>query len=153
MEIRKYKKFLKEDVGGDDAYQDEFNRLSDGYDDYDDDYDGNRFPDDDYYNKENEGPEVEGTMEELIDLFKQMFYRSKIEELEIEGDLNKIKMYFELNQKEKLKDILSIFETLNKIRKDILPQYDCDMDLWKYKDGTPLLSIIFTYAEDDITPF
>jgi len=30
-------------------------------------------------------------MEELIDLFKQMFYRSKIEELEIEGDLNKIK--------------------------------------------------------------
>ena len=43
-----------------------------------------------------------------------MFYNSNISDVGIQGNLDKIEMFFEFNKKEKLKYIINIFEILNK---------------------------------------
>lgn len=159
MKINNYIKFLKEAVR-DDEYSylnddlDNFNknmgsRWDDStYDSPEDEYGYYDQSDDEYYSDE------EG-MSDLINLFNQLFDNSGIYNVDIEGTPKEINMYFTLNYREKLRDIVSIFEVLSKIKRDILPQFDNETDLWVNKKGNPLLTVTFQYSEDldDGAPF
>lgn len=160
MKINNYIKFLKEAVR-DDEYSylnddlENFNkemgsRWDDStYDSPEDEYGYYNDDDDDNYYTDEEG------MSDLINLFNQLFDNSGIYNVNIEGTPKEINMYFTLNYREKLRDIVAIFEVLSKIKRDILPQFDNETDLWIDKKGNPLLTVTFQYSEDldDGAPF
>lgn len=153
MKINNYIKFLKEAVR-DDEYSylnddlENFNkemgsRWDDStYDSPEDEYGYYNDDDDDNYYTDEEG------MSDLINLFNQLFDNSGIYNVNIEGTPKEINMYFTLNYREKLRDIVAIFEVLSKIKRDILPQFDNETDLWIDKKGNPLLTVTFQYSED-----
>ena len=61
-----------------------------------------------------------------------------------------------LNKVEKIKNLVTIFNTVNKIKNDILPQYDCELEMWQPKDGITELIFGFFYEDghgDDGDPF
>lgn len=156
MKISNYIQFLKEDIRDDDySYLNDdlaqFNKMGDRWDD------STYSPEDEYgYHDQYEDDEDSEGMYDLINLFKQMFYNSSIENVEIEGTPKEIVMYFTLHYKERLRDIVKIFDVLSKIKKDILPQFDSEIDLWRDKKGNPLLTVTFEYNEgldDDNAPF
>ena len=122
----------------DDEDEDEgFNKLNS--DDDDDDYDGSE-PDD---------------MAHLEYLLREMFRNVGIE-ASVSSNNGDIEIIVMLNPKERLKDVLSIFGVANKLRKDILGQYDSEFDLWEDKKGQPMLTFDFYYGDglgDDNAPF
>jgi len=158
MRINNYIKFLKEAIR-DDEYSylnddlDNFNKsMGSRWDDStyspEDEYGYYNDDDDDNYYTDEEG------MSDLINLFNQLFDNSGIYNVNIEGTPKEINMYFTLNYREKLRDIVAIFEVLSKIKRDILPQFDNETDLWIDKKGNPLLTVTFQYSEDlDGAPF
>lgn len=149
MKLNNYTKFLKEAIRDDEySYLNDdlpFNKMDDRWDDstYMSEYD---------YKDEEDSED----MHDLINLFKQMFSNSNIDNVEIQGTSKEIIMYFNIHYRERLKDIVKIFDVLSKIKKDILPQFDSDIDLWRDRKGSPLLTITFDYNEgldDDNAPF
>lgn len=160
MKLNNYIKFLKEAIREDeDSYLnddlDKFNKeMGSRWDDstYDSPKDEYGYYDDDdtddYYGDDGEG------MSDLINLFNQLFENSGIYNVNIEGTPREINMYFNLNYREKLRDIVAIFEVLSKIKRDILPQFNSETDLWIDRKGEPLLTVSFNYNEgDDNAPF
>lgn len=146
MKINKYKNFIKENIR-----EDEYSYLNDDLDKWnyskydpheDDDYnDDNLYQDDD--------------MEHLLFLLRKMFHNSGIDNVDITNKKMDLTIYVELRTREKLRDIIKVFEVVNKLKKDILPQYDSEFDLWKTKKGSPLLTFEFYYNDSlsDNIPF
>lgn len=156
MKLNNYTKFIKEAIRDDDySYLNDdlekFNKMDNRWDD------STYSPEDEYgYHDQYDEEEDSEGIYDLINLFKQMFYNSSIENVEIEATTKEIVMYFTLHYKERLRDIVKIFDVLSKIKKDILPQFDSEIDLWKDKKGNPLLTVTFEYDEgldDDNAPF
>jgi hypothetical protein len=62
-----------------------------------------------------------------------------------------------VNKKEKIKNLLNIFNTVSKVRNDILPQYDCEFQMLNDSNtGHPELIFGFFYDHgdgDDREPF
>jgi len=151
MKINNYIKFLKEAVR-----DDEYSYLNDDLENFnkemDSRWDDSTYdsPEDEYghYNDNDDHYTDEEGMSDLINLFNQLFDNSGIYNVNIEGTPKEINMYFTLNYREKLRDIVAIFEVLSKIKRDILPQFDNETDLWVDKKGNPLLSVTFQYSED-----
>ena len=55
-----------------------------------------------------------------------------------------------------MKNILKAFDVVYKLKKDILPQYDSEMELYESKQGYPILSFQFIHGKgdhDDNLPF
>lgn len=161
MKLNNYIKFLKENTR-----EDEYSYLNDDLGKLNKDM-GNRWddsthdsPEDEYgyydQNDQNDNYDDEEGMSDLINLFNQLFDNSGIYNVNIEGTPRELNMYFTLNYRERLRDIVSIFEVLSKIKKDILPQFDSETDLWIDRKGEPLLTVTFQYNEgldDDNAPF
>jgi hypothetical protein len=142
MKVNKYNNFLKENIR-----EDELSYLNDRWDDstYDPYSDSQ-----DYYNGDNED------MEHLLYLLRKMFHNSGIDNVDITNKKMDLTIYVELRTREKLRDIIKVFEVVNKLKRDILPQYDSEFDMWKTKKGSPLLTFNFYYDEgldDDNVPF
>ena len=51
-------------------------------------------------------------------------------------------------KKETLKNLTKIFDIANKLRRDILPQYSSEFEIYKQKDGYTLITFQFTYEEE-----
>lgn len=66
-----------------------------------------------------------------------------------------ISVYVFLQRKEKFKNIVKAFDVvINKMKRDILPQYELEVELYESKQGIPILSFSFFYgAKDDSSPF
>jgi hypothetical protein len=68
-----------------------------------------------------------------------------------------ISVYVFLQKKEKFKNIVRTFDVvINKMKKDILPQYELEVELYESKDGIPILSFSFFFVDgdkDDKAPF
>lgn len=95
-------------------------------------------------------------MSHLLYLLRQIFRNAGIEDFEISNSKLDINIDVYMNTKEKLKDIIKVFEVTRRLQKDILPQYDSSFDLYYTKSGQPLLSFIFAYGDgldDDKAPF
>jgi hypothetical protein len=155
MKINKYNSFINENIR-----DDEYSYLNDkldlnsrwddsSYDPYEDEgfYNDSEDEDDNYENED---------MDHLLYLLRKMFNNSGIDNVEITNKKMDLTIYVELRSREKLRDIIKVFEVVNKLKKDILPQYDSEFDMWKTKKGSPLLTFNFYYDEgldDDNVPF
>jgi len=113
------------------------------------DYDENIYDDDD-----NDGDGDD--MQHLLYLLRMMFKNSGID-VDIRNNGLDVEIDAYLRHKERLKDVIKVFEIAKKIKKDILGQYDSEFDLFYTTKGQePVLSFIFTYGDgldDDNEPF
>lgn len=137
----------------DDWYDDESTRDNDRkssnpkFNDYDD-YDYDDGDDDD-----NDDDDVQ----HLTYLLRQMFRNSGVDNVQITAKRNEdIVIEVNMNKKESLRNIIRVFEVANKLKRDILAQYDSEFDIWTSKSGGGILSFGFTLdegLEDDNMPF
>ena len=144
MKLKKFNQLFEREGfdhidGYDDDYEDEgYDKLnSDDYDDSDDNGGG------------------QDDIEHLEYLLREMFRNVGID-VTVTSDNGDIKIVAMLNQKERLRDVISIFSVANKLKKDILAQYDSEFDLWEDKKGLPMLTFNFYYGDglgDDNAPF
>ena len=131
----------------DDFYDDDgYQRLNN--DDYDDD---------DNYGLDFEDEEVDDSddMSHLLYLLRTMFKNTGIE-VEVRNRGLDIEIDAYLNKKERLKDVIKVFEVAKKLKKDVLPQYDSEFELFYSKTGHPILTFTFLYGDgqdDDNSPF
>lgn len=155
--IDRYKKFT-ENVS--DEEEDDMNY---DYDDdlYDDDYYGRH----DYSKYDNEeDDDMESDMEHLKSLLLTMFTNKNIDNVNIANDGMDLSIRCSLENRERLSDIVSLFDLLNKLKTDILPQYDTEFDMWQnYSGQTFEFGFYYNegsgdsedndYEEDDNKPF
>jgi hypothetical protein len=149
-------------------YQDDstkdYGDYDDWYDDEDDAYYGkktssnpkfDKFDDDDDYEYEDE--QSDDDLDHLLYLLRQMFRNSGIEDVRVTAKNNEdivIECY--MSKKETLKNVIKVFEVANKLKRDILAQYDAEFDMWESKTGGGILTFGFTLEEgldDDTMPF
>lgn len=129
-------------------------KLNDDEDDWDD-WDGD--------NRYGHGPSKDDDddidsddMSHLLYLLRSMFNNSGIENVYVENKKMDISISVEMRRRERLKDIIKVFEVSNKLKRDILAQYDSEFEMWETKDGRPMLVFNFYYDEglyDDEAPF
>lgn len=180
MKIKTFIKYLKENIR-----EDEFSHLNDdltsnkkyegrweddddddGYYDYDDDstkdYDkikssNPKFNDYDDYDDYGDDDEEDHDIENLKYLLRQMFKNSGIRDISVTTVKNEdivIEVY--LSEKETLRNVIKVFEVANKLKRDILAQYDSEFEIWQMKNNKSVLSFGFTLdegLEDDNMPF
>ncbi len=86
-----------------------------------------------------------------------MFRNSGVDNVQITAKRNEdIVIEVNMNKKESLRNIIRVFEVANKLKRDILAQYDSEFDIWTSKSGGGILSFGFTLdegLEDDNMPF
>ena len=110
-----------------------------------------------YPSKKNEKEEEEDDevpnedMEHLLYLLRVLFKNSGVD-ADIESKDLDVSIYVVLNKKEKMSSILKVFDVVQKLKKDILPQYDSEFELWETKTGDPMLTFIFMYDGLDNDP-
>lgn len=95
-------------------------------------------------------------MDNLLYLLRTMFRNKGIKDVYVEHDELDITISVTMGYKEKIESIISVFDTAKRLKRDILPQYDSEFEMWETKDGKPLLVFNFYYGEgleDDNTPF
>ena len=130
----------------DDFYDDDgYQRLNN--DDYDDDNYGLDFEDEEVDDSDD--------MSHLLYLLITMFKNTGIE-VEVRNRGLDIEIDAYLNKKERLKDVIKVFEVAKKLKKDVLPQYDSEFELFYSKTGHPILTFTFLYGDgqdDDNSPF
>lgn len=90
-------------------------------------------------------------MENLLYLLRTLFKNSGVE-ADIESKGLDIMIYVVLNKKEKISSIIRVFDVAKKLKKDILPQYDSEFELWETKKSEPMLTFTFTYDGEDGDP-
>lgn len=116
------------------------------FDDDDDDDDG-------YYDNSDDEDDVE----HLTYLLRQMFRNSGIDDVRVTAKGNEdIVCEIYMNKKETLRNVIKVFEVANKLKRDILAQYDAEFEIWQSKAGGGILTFGFTLDEgldDDNMPF
>ena len=135
-------------------YKELFEKYEDT--DYDDE---SYYNDDDYLfgrpdnskkvTKEDEEDELIGDsdMDNLLYLLRTMFKNKGIKNVYVENDGLDISISVTMNNKEKIENIISVFDTAKRLKRDILPQYDSEFEMWETNDGKPLLTFNFYYGE------
>ena len=108
---------------------------------------GESFDDDD----DNEDTSASDEMDNLLYLLRTLFKNGGVEaEFESKG-LDKM-VYVVLNKREKMSSILKVFDLVKKLKRDILPQYDSEFEMWETKSGLPMLTFNFEYEGSDGDP-
>ena len=147
MKLKNFKQLFE-----DESLFDRSKWFRDEDDDYEDEgYD--KLNSDDYDDSDDNGNQDD--MEHLEYLLREMFRNVGID-VTVTSDNGDIQIVVMLNQKERLRDVINIFSVANKLKKDILAQYDSEFDLWEDKKGQPMLTFDFYYGDglgDDNSPF
>lgn len=118
--------------------------YQDGYDDSDEFEMENEYDGSDEIDDSDEG-------DHLCYLIRSMFGNYGLSTTVERNDLD-ISVYVYLQRKEKMKNVLKAFDVVYKMRRDILPQYQSEFELYESKQGMPILSFDFYYSdreEDD----
>jgi hypothetical protein len=128
----------------------QYGEYDDFYDEEDEDYYAGRSDDDD------DDYEEDDDVEHLSYLLRQMFKNSGIDDVRVTAKKNRdILIEVHMGKKETLRSIIKVFEVANKLKRDILAQYDAEFDIWKSKNGS-ILAFGFGLDEgldDDNMPF
>ena len=138
------------------------------YNDYDDWYDDEStrdnakrssnpkfddYEDDDYVDND----EDEDDVQHLTYLLRQMFRNSGVDNVQITAKGNEdIVVEVNMAKKDTLRNVIKAFEVANKLKRDILAQYDSEFEMWESKSGGGILTFGFTLdegLEDDTMPF
>jgi len=152
----------------DDDYEYDDDSTQD-YGDYDDWYDDEstrdnarkssnpKFNDDDDDYDYTDGDEEDDDLDHLLYLLRQMFRNSGIEDVRVTAKNNEdIVIECHTYKKDTLRNVIKIFEVANKLKRDILSQYDSEFEMWENKRGGGILTFGFTLDEgldDDTMPF
>lgn len=94
-------------------------------------------------------------MENLLYLLRTYFKRSGVDAVVKNKGLD-LSIEVHLNRNEKLETVVKIFGIAKKVRKDMLAQYDSELDMWSYKTGQTTIDFNFYYDGgdgDDSAPF
>jgi len=130
--------------GGYRRYLDSFNNFK-----LNEDWDDDNLDDWDEYQykpgKEEEEEHKDGEMGELAYWIRQMFRANKLE-ASVETENYDLMVYIFLEKREKIGTLLSVFEVVNKIKKDLLTYYDAEVELYENKQGFPILKFNFSWA-------
>ena len=128
----------------------DYGEYDDFYDEEDEDYYAGRSDDDD------DDYEEDDDVEHLSYLLRQMFKNSGIDDVRVTAKKNRdIVIEVHMGKKESLRSIIKVFEVANKLKRDILAQYDGEFDIWRSKNGS-ILAFGFSLDEgldDDNMPF
>jgi hypothetical protein len=154
MKIKKYIQIVKEGLDDDKLferpnYPDSNDDDDEFYDDDDEFYDDNEYEDDD------DDDDNDGQLGHLLYLLRLMFKNTGVE-VEITNDDLDISIVAFMNVKERLKDVIKVFEVAKKLKRDTLAQYDSEFEIWYARDGRPMLTFNFYYGDgldDDNSPF
>ena len=157
MKVNNYKKFVERvdddawEGATDNDWNEDWNGILNKKDDekdfYDDDYYGRH----DYskYDNKDEFDDIEDEdMGQLKSLLLTMFKNKGIENVSITNADLDLSIRCSMQKKEKLSDIVSLFDLLNKLKTDILPQYDSEFDMWQNYSGQTF-EFGFYYNEGD----
>ena len=130
-------------------YLDSFNQFNEAWDDLDDWNEYQYKPtkkgyQEEEFEKEQEDDRGEGEMGELAYWIRQMFKANKIEST-IETENYDLIAYIFLSKREKMSNLLNVFEVINKIKKDLLTTYSAEVELYENKEGYPVLKFTFSY--------
>lgn len=117
--------------------KDDFDDWGYGYDD-----DSTSYEDDD----------EDDDVENLNYLLRSMFRNSGIDNVIVETKKMDITVTVTLNRRERLKEVIKVFEVANKLKKDILAQYDSEVemyDTWDKLDKMSKPTIVFSFLYDE----
>jgi len=132
------------DDDDDEFYDDKgYKKLTDDEEDYS------------YEDEDDDDSEDDGQFGHLLYLLRLMFKNTGVE-VEITNDDLDISIVAFMNEKERLRDVIRVFEVAKKLKRDTLAQYDSEFEIWYGKDGRPMLTFNFYYGDgvdDDNTPF
>lgn len=157
MKIKKYIQIVKEGLDDDELFgrpnypasNDDDDEFYDDDDEFYDDDDDNEYEDDD------DDDDNDGQLGHLLYLLRLMFKNTGVE-VEITNEDLDISIVAFMNVKEKLKDVIKVFEVAKKLKRDTLAQYDSEFEIWYARDGRPMLTFNFYYGDgldDDNSPF
>jgi len=124
MKIKRYDRYIAEESEWDDEY-----------------------PYDDAQEEDEDEEEDDDVAQHLLYLLRSYLSKAGIKNADVRGNADVIKMEITMSKKENMAAVISTFATLRKISEEILPDYDCEFDIWKNKKGEPLLILDF-YSED-----
>lgn len=130
--LKSYSSFVNEAIWEDDSDEDKFQNE---YGDEDDDSNDN--------------------MEHLLYLLRQLLSKAGIKNINITNQGLSLKIevippsYGMVDYFYKLDDVITIYETIKKIDKDVLVDYDLECDIWETKKIEPLLIFNFYSLDDD----
>ena len=98
------------------------------------------------YDPDAEDDVQDDDMQHLLYLIRSLFKNGGVDaDIDHEG-LN-ISICVVLNRKEKMSNILRVFDVAKKLKKDILLQYESEFELWETKDDRPVLTFNFEYTD------
>jgi hypothetical protein len=103
-------------------------------------------------------------MEHLKYLLRGMFKNKGFHNVSITNDSLDLTIRCNLSHRERLSDLISLFDLVNKLKTDILPQYDSDYETWESQRGQVMEFCFYydeglnddtdeDYGEDDQVPF
>lgn len=107
------------------------------------------------YGKDDED-DSDDNMEHLLYLLRQLISKAGIKNVNITNQGLNLKIeiippsYGMVDYFYKLDDIITIYETIKKIDKDVLVDYDLECDIWETKKIEPLLIFSFYSLDDDL---
>lgn len=146
--------------------------LSDDDDLYDSEYYGGIAHNFDHYDNKDGDRDPDLTDEEIEDddmehlkyLLRGMFKNKGIENVSITNDNLDLSIRCSMGHRERLSDVINVFDLLNKLKMDILPQYDSEFDMWENQRGQTLEFGFYydeglnddtdeDFGEDDDAPF
>ena len=144
----------------DDFYDSEYyGGIGHNFDHYDN-KDGNLDRDPDLSDEDIEDDD----MAQLKYLLRGMFKNKGFHNVSITNDSLDLTIRCNLSHRERLSDLISLFDLVNKLKTDILPQYDSDYDTWESQRGQVMEFSFYydeglnddtdeDYGEDDEAPF
>lgn len=88
--------------------------------------------------------DLDADMENLTSLVRELFKNTGIEAQVMFNGLD-IDIYVFLHKREKMKMLLKVFDTVVKLKKEILPQYESAVELYESKEKWPILQFKFEY--------
>jgi hypothetical protein len=91
--------------------------------------------------------DFDSEMNYLCDTIQSLFDNSDLYVDINYEDLN-ITVFVFLEKVERMKSLTKAFDIANKLRKDILPQYESEFELYENKEGYPVICFEFTINEN-----
>ncbi len=157
MKIKKYLehwRFFEDNEDDDFNYrEDEDSWMNDKLDKKKkDDFDGWDYDYDDDSTSDRDDYEEDDDVENLNYLLRSMFRNSGIDDVVVETKKMDITITVTLHRRERLKDVIKVFEVANKLKKDILAQYDSEVDMydsWDKLDKMTKPTIVFSFLYDE----
>lgn len=99
--------------------------------------------------EEEDDDEDEDGMNHIKSILRGMFKNKGIESVSINHKDFDIDISIMVNYKERLSDVVKIFSVLDKLSRDILPQYSSEFDMYTNRQNKQVLDIYFSYRDDN----